>query len=136
MSGSRELPKIAIDTNVIFMALYNPLGKAGKILDLANREKINLFSTDTVKVEIARVLKRELKWEDNLINKKISGFPIVWIEKDFYSDFLDKTIVKHKADKPLEALSLALNCEILSADEHFKPVKNRADIDKLLKGFG
>jgi len=135
MSGSREAPKIVIDTNAIFMALYNPFGKAGKILDLANREKINFFSTDTVKVEIARVLKRELKWEDNLIAKKISELPVVWIEKDFYSTFLDKTRVKHKADKPLEALSLALNCEILSADEHFKLAKNRGDIDKLLMDF-
>ena len=136
MNGSKEIPRVVIDTNVIFMALYNPLGKAGRIFDLAIRNKINLFSTDTVKIEIARVLKRELRWEDDLIDKKINELPITWIEKEIYSDFLEKTRVKHKADKPLEALSLVLSCEILSADEHFTALKNRADIDKLLRDFG
>jgi predicted nucleic acid-binding protein len=135
MNGSKQIPKIVIDTNAIFMALYNPLGKAGRIFDLANKEKINLFSTDTVRLEIIRVLKRELKWEDELINEKVNSLPIIWVEKDIYSNLLNKTKVKHKADKPIEALSLVLNCDILSADEHFKDLKNRADIDRLLKSL-
>ena len=133
MNGSKEIPKIVIDTNVIFMALYNPFGKAGQIIDLANRDKIRLFSTDTVKMEIFRVLKRELKWKDEIIAEKINTLPIIWIEKEIYRDFIIKTKIKHKADKPAEALSLVLNCEILSADAHFKNLKNIANIDKLLK---
>ncbi len=133
MNGSKEILKLVIDTNVLFMALYNPSGKAGKIIDLANRNKIQLFSTDTVKIEIFRVLKRELKWKDEIINEKINTFQITWVEKNIYQDFLIKTKVKHKADKPVEALSLVLNCEILSADAHFKNLKNLADIDNLLR---
>ena len=54
--------KVVIDTNIIFMALYNPKGKAGKVFELANKNKLNLFSTDTVKEEIKVVLKRELNF--------------------------------------------------------------------------
>lgn len=135
MNGSKEIPKIVIDTNVIFMSLHNPSGKAGKIIDLANRGKINLFSTDTVKIEIFRVLKRELKWKDEIIAEKINYLPIIWVEKEIYSDFLSKTKIKHKADKPIEALSLVLNCAILSADAHFRNLKNMADINKILENY-
>ena len=136
MSGSKKTPFIAIDTNILFMALHNPIGKANKIIELANKGKISLFSTDTVRVELLRVIKRELNIDEEKIKEYIDELPIVWMGREIYSDFIPKTRVKHKADKPLEALSLALNCDILSADEHFKSVKNRADIDKLLREFG
>ena len=128
MNGSNVI-RIVIDTNVLFMALYNPFGKAGKIIELANKEKIKLFSTDTVKQELSNVLRRELDFSEEQIILNILKLPITWVEKEVYSEFLDKTKVKHKADKPVEALSLVLNCGILSADYHFK---NRIDINRLL----
>lgn len=136
MSGSKKVPFIVIDTNILFMALYNPIGKASKIIELTNKGRIKLFSTDTVRVELLRVIKRELNIGDDQIKEYVDELPIVWMGKEIYSDFIIKTKVKYKADKPLEALSLVLNCEILSADKHFKPVKNRVDIDKLLRDFG
>ncbi|MEK6848540.1 MAG: PIN domain-containing protein [Nanoarchaeota archaeon] len=128
MNGS-EIIKIVIDTNVIFMAVYDINSKAGKIVSAALENKIMLFSTDTVKEEITRVLKRELNFSDAEINTLIASLPITWLDKLYYHDFISKTKVKHKADKPVEALSLALNCQLLSADAHFK---NRAMVDKIL----
>ena len=71
-------------------------------------------------------VKRKGGWDTH-------GLPVeLQVEKEVYNRFLDKTKVKHKSDKPIEALSLVLDCEILSADYHFK---NRIDINKLLKSL-
>ena len=80
MNGS-EIIKIVIDTNVIFMAVYDINSKAGKIVSAALENKIMLFSTDTVKEEITRVLKRELNFSDAEINTLIASLPITWLDK-------------------------------------------------------
>lgn len=128
MSGS-DIIRIIIDTNVIFMAVYDINSKAGKVISAAIDNKIKLFSTDTVKEEINRVLKREMDFTDAEINSIIDPLPIVWLDKAYYQEFIAKTKVKHRADKPVEALSIALNCPLLSADKHFT---NRMNIDELL----
>jgi len=132
MNGSNKILKIVIDTNVLFMSLYNPNGKAGKIIDSANEGKLELFSPESVKIEILRVLKREMDLSESELDFIIESLPVKWIEESIYSEALGKTKVKHKADKPIEALSLILDCGILSADYHFK---NRIDINKLLKSL-
>lgn len=129
MNGSQI--KAVIDTNVIFMAVYEPNSKAGNIINAALNNKIKLYSPDSVKEEICRVLKRELNFTDDEIKEIIFSLPIIWIEKEIYKDFLEKTKTRHKPDKPVEALSLVLNCGILSANkEHFK---ERIDVNVLLK---
>ena len=132
MNGSKnkEVKKIVIDTNIIFMALYDPDGKAGKILKSASEGKIKLFAPDSVNEEIIRVLKREYSFSDEKINAILERPPITWVGRDIYYDFISKTKVKHKPDKPIEALSLVLNCGILSADTDFK---DRLNVDELLE---
>ena len=76
-----------IDTNILFMALTNPFGKAAKILDLANLEKIILFAPDSVKQEIEHVLIRENKINDSSVLKVISGLPVKWVNESFYGPF-------------------------------------------------
>ncbi len=127
------LIKIVVDTNILFMAIYNETGKADKILQLAAKNKIILFTPISVKEELSNVLKREFDWSDEEIENDIEELPIKWIEKELYEPILEMTKVKHKADKPIEATALLLNCGILSADEHFKNIKQKIDIDVLLK---
>ena len=131
MNGS-NFEKVVIDTNIIFMALYNPYGKAGEIIKFAFSNKIKLFSTDSVKEEIIRVLKREMNLSDIEINKIIPSLPITWINREIYINKLKNTKVKHKPDKPIEALAITLNCGILSGDKHFK---DRIDINILLENL-
>ena len=100
-----------------------------KIIDFALENKIHLYSPESVKEEIIRVLKRELNYSDELIDTILNELPITWVEKDIYAMAIAQTQVKHKPDKPIEALSLVLNCGILSADHHFR---NRINIDELL----
>ena len=128
MSGI--LIKAVIDTNVIFMALYDEKSKAGRIIDAGIEGKIKLYSPESVKEEISRVLIKELNYSEKDIEKYVDALPIEWIGKEMYLSFLEKTKVKHKADKPVEAVALMLNCGILSADAHFK---DRVDINDLLE---
>ena len=124
------LIKVVIDTNVIFMALYDEKSKAGMVIRAAIEGKIKLYSPDSVKEEISRVLTKELNYSKEDIGKCIDALPIEWIGKEIYSPFLERTKVKHKADKPVEAVALMVNCGILSADAHFK---DRININELLE---
>ena len=121
--------KIVIDTNIIFMAWYNPFGKCAEVIRKARQNKIQLFSSDSVKKEILVVFKRHGLNEEE-IKEFLDDIPITWIEKEVYESVLDKTKVKHKADKPVEAVALILECGVLSANKHFKDAKN---IDELLE---
>lgn len=131
MNGT--LIKIVIDTNILVMGTYNKESKSGKILQLAAEEKIILYSPISVKTEFEKALRERFELEENKINIVVGSLPVTWIEKELYEPFLEKTKVKHKADKPIEAVALLLNCGILSADEHFKSIKQKIDIDDLLK---
>jgi len=128
MNGSQI--KVVIDTNVLFMSIYDRNNKAGKIIDAAINNKIQLFSPDSVKTELERVLKRELSFSQEEIKETFEALPVTWVEKSIYEEKIKETKVKHKPDKPIEALSIVLGCDILSADAHFK---NRLDINNLLK---
>ena len=108
--GQNKIGKIVVDTNIIFMAWYSPFGKCAELLRKAREEKIKLFSPNSIK--------------EGIIN-----LPIVWVSREIYESILDKTKVKHKADKPTRALALVLNCGILNVDKHFK---SRVDVNKLL----
>lgn len=131
MNGFNDVgEKFVIDTNVIFMSLYNPESKAGKLIQLAEQGKIALFSPDIVEEELKRTLKKELNLNDKEIRYILDSLPLTWIGREFYKEHIKKTEVKHRADKPLEALSLLLNCRILTADKHFK---KRVDINEILE---
>lgn len=130
MSFSQIYEQIVIDTNILFMAWYNPSGKCADVLKRASEGKLEIYAPDSVKKEIFSVLKREALLTVQEIEEFLSDFEINWVDYDIYGKFLEKTKVKHKPDKPVEATALALDCGVLSADHHFK---NRIDIDKLLK---
>lgn len=124
--------KLVIDTNILFMAVYDKKSKAGKIIEAAHEKKIDLFAPISVKEELTRILKRELGTIESETEFIIESFPVNWIEKEIYQDTITKTTVKHKPDKSIEALALILNCGILTADKHFDNVKNKIDINDLL----
>ena len=130
MSYFQTIKRIVIDTNILFMVWYNLEGKCSKILNMANKGKIEIYAPDSVKVGVFRILGKYLSIEE--VEDFLSDFEINWTERAIYERFLDKVKVKHKPDKPIEALSLALECGVLSADKHFNITKNKIDIDKLI----
>jgi len=128
-----KTPRIVVDNNILFMAWYSLLGKCARVLEKAGDGELILYAPYSVKTELIRILKRANQ-SDKKIDFFLSTLPVAWVRKEVYGNFINKTKVKHNPDKPVEALSLALDCKILSADKHFDKIKNKIDIDELLKG--
>jgi|TARA_B100001971_G_C18069644_1_gene472386 predicted nucleic acid-binding protein len=127
--------KIVADTNFLFMSIYDEYGKAGKIVKAAVDRKIILFAPISVRKELIVVLKRKYNWNDNEIESEMESLPVKWIDEELYNSLLSLTTVKHKPDKPVEAVAILLNCKILSADTDFKGNERLMDIDKLLESL-
>lgn len=125
--------KVVVDTNVYFMFFYDPESKAGQLINAAIAKNVELFSTDTVKEELKKVLIKELGFEEARADTIISYLPTTWVDRKFYEAYLDKTrIIKHKPDRPILALALALNCGVITANiKDFKPARNIAKIWKI-----
>lgn len=129
MNGS---VRIVADTNVYFMFFYDPSRKAGQLINAALDKKVELFSPDTVKEELKRVLIRELGFEDARAENIINYLPATWIDRKFYGGYLGKAaIIRHRPDRPVLALALALNCGIITAN--IKDFKSARKITKLWK---
>ena len=132
------LIKIVADTNVFFMAFYNIKNKASALLNAAIEGKVVIFSPDTVREELKRVLIRELDFTEDMTESSITHLPAIWVGKEVYESCMEKaSIIKHKPDRPVLAVALALNCGIITADfKDFKPAKKLVklwNIDELLK---
>jgi|SRR3989344_1258392 len=126
--------KVVVDTNILFMSIYGS-DKAEKILQLANENKIKLFSPISVKRELETILEREFSWNQEKIQENIDALPVIWIEKEIYESVMDKTTVKKYGDKNVEALATILNCNLLTADTDFDKVKQKISTDDFLKNF-
>jgi len=132
------LSRVVIDTNILYIFLYNPESRAGRLIEAALSKKIGLFSTDSVKEEITRLMKNDFCFSENKISEILEYFPVKWIDKKIYSDFMRQAeIIRHKPDRPVLALAIALNCGIITANKkHFMPAKKIVKIwkiDELLK---
>jgi|SRR3989344_817563 len=92
--------KVVVDTNILFMSIYGS-DKAEKILQLANENKIKLFSPISVKRELETILEREFGWNQEKIQENIDALPVIWIEKEIYESVMDKTTVKKYGDQKI-----------------------------------
>ncbi len=129
--------KVIVDTNVYFMSLKNPVGKASKLIIAGINGTIELFSPDTVKEELIRLLKRK-SFSEYEIEEAIIHFPVTWLDKTSYEIFMkSSSIIKHKPDRPILAAALAVECGIITANKkHFLPARKLVkvwEIDELLE---
>ena len=132
--------RIVVDTNVYYIFLYKPESKAGRIINHALENKIKIFSPDTVKEEMSRLLIRDFKFKEDEKEIIIDSLPVEWVDKEVYKDQMEKAcIIKHKQDRPILACALVLGCGVLTANiRHFKPARKLVkiwDIDELLKAI-
>ena len=135
MSG---LIRVVVDTNVFYIAFYNPSSKAMRVLNYAIENKLSIFSPDTVREELSRLLISDFAFDTNEKNTIIESLPVQWVGKEFYANHMKGTdVIVHKPDRPLLACALGLRCGILTANiKHFKPARKVVtvwDINELLK---
>ncbi len=135
MNGSiRVVP----DTNVYFMFFYEPQSKAGQLINAAIMKRVELFSPDTVKEELKGVLIRELDVREEKTENIIGYLPVTWVDRKVYEEYMNKTaIIRHKPDRPILALVLALNCGIITANvKDFKPASKITKLWKINELLG
>lgn len=123
---------LLIDTTILYSGLaYNGVEhkviKSGKFL---------FVTTDLNIVELQRVIKRNLGWEDSKINELIRNASIMIFTQKVYGRALQKADFligkRDKADVPLVALALSIESDgIFTSDSDFEEVEK---IFKLWKG--
>lgn len=124
-----------VDANILFSAQYNPDSNAGILIDLAIQRKVTLYSTEHVKVEMARILNKNFGWTGDRLKFQLSNLHTEWVEKDIYDDGLRAAIKKHsdEADASLLALGDLMRVEVITGDKALLQVKFRKVKMKTLK---
>lgn len=138
-NGSKT--RVVADTNVYFMSLYNPLGKAAEFIRKALEGKVSIYSPDTVKEELIRLLQRKFEFNASDINDLIIHLPVSWVERELYENFMKTaSVISHKPDRPVLATAIAIGCGIITTNrKHFLPARKFVkvwNIDDLLQEIG
>ena len=68
--------KFILDTNIIFLGVYDLNSNAGKILLMTAERCIDLISPEYVKNELVRILEKKLRFKEDEIEEIISSLPI------------------------------------------------------------
>ncbi|MHA1267563.1 MAG: PIN domain-containing protein [Candidatus Helarchaeota archaeon] len=113
-------PKYIVDTNILFSALYAPDSLAGKIIDLAIEQKIELFAPEEVKEELTRNLKNKLDYTETELILTLESLPINWLNKKLYTNFLKRAQQKISSkDAHILAAHYFTKLPILTGDKEF-----------------
>ena len=134
-NGSKN--RVVADTNIYFMSLLNPAGKAAKLIMAGMQGTTDLFSPDTVREELRRLLQRK-GFSDNETDDTLLHLPVIWVDRPSYEGFMEaSSVIKHKPDRPVLAAALAVGCGIITANrKHFLPARKLVkiwEIDELLE---
>lgn len=134
LKGGLKKPDIIIDTNILYSALYEPEGVAGRIVDRAIDGECSLYAPDIVREEPRRNLIIKLRMAENRAELVVSALPVEWLPRTIYEKEIGTaaSLVKHEADIPILASALALNLPIVSGNRHLhtRLVKSRVKMYK------
>lgn len=113
---------IVVDTNIYFSALHNPEGNEAEIVRKANAGDVILFSPDTVREELRRVLLSKIGLGEKSADSVVDSLPVVWVPRSEYCAELDhaRSLLTHKEDSPILACALRFKTAILTGNRrHF-----------------
>jgi len=113
---------VILDTNVIISALLSPTGAPGEIIDLMEKGEIIVFTSNSLLLELERVLKysKVTKYLDlneeeiNLFLKRFKMYTEV-VEPDLRVNVIEKD---PDDDRVLECAVAAKASFIITGDEH------------------
>ena len=124
---------IVVDTNIVFHAVYKPESPYAKLFIMAIEGEVFLFSPDSVKEELKKVISKLLP--EHFLLDFIESLPTKWIQKEIYSDFMEEAdkLIEHNKDVPIVACALLLNCGVITMDTDFdnKHLKKRIKLWKI-----
>ena len=131
---------VTLDTNVLVSSFLTP-GNSRKIVDLAARRKILVFSSPQLEEELRKVLKDKLKYNDDELSQALITYKEI-VHKIIYPKNKLKVIPEDEADnRILEAGVTGRVKYIVTGDKHllklgkFKGIKifNPSDFLDYLK---
>ena len=99
-----SVPKVIIDTNTFFSALYNPEGNEAHLLELADKGKCSIQILDYVLDELRNVFKRK-EIDFNLVTDLLDTYDNIYVyeleDLDEEEIKLAKQNVKDASDRPI-----------------------------------
>ena len=99
-----SVPKVIIDTNTFFSALYNPDGNEAHLLELADKGKCSIQMIDYVLDELRNVFKRK-EIDFNLVTDLLDTYDNIYVyeleDLDEEEIKLAKQNVKDASDRPI-----------------------------------
>lgn len=115
--------KVVLDTNIYISAILFG-GKPEKLISLAREKVIDIFISDTILIELTRILKTKFNWNNEQIY-----FLIETINKLTYFVVPTKKIndiKNHQSDNTILECAIEANADcIISGDKHhILPLKN------------
>ncbi len=123
--------EILVDSNVLFSALYKIASIPGLIVYLGILGRIKLLSPESIRDEIAQILKYKLSYSDEEIEFTLSAMSIEWIPQNIYVGEMDKFshLVEDYQDRALLICAMQLNMPIVSGDKDFQ----QSEVKKLAR---
>ncbi len=122
---------VVLDTNVLISLSVWETSEAKKLLDELVHKNINIFSSEEIKFEYVKVLRRDFELSDNRIEEMLEKI-------FFYIDFVEPAekvdIVKDDpTDNKIIECAIASNSEyIITYDKHLLDIKKFRNI-KMIK---
>ncbi len=103
-NSQNSVPKVIIDTNTFFSALYNPDGNEAHLLELADKGKCSIQIVDYVLDELRNVFKRK-EIDFNLVTDLLDTYDNIYIYEleDLGEEEirLAKQNIKDASDRPI-----------------------------------
>lgn len=117
--------RVAIDSNVIVSAFYDPDSVPGRIIDAGITGRLALCAPVSVRAEVVRVMQRVMEWTPAVASAALQAVRVDWIEEGVFAPYLERAaaLLRDPSDAPVLALAMAIQCDIISGDRDLQVVK-------------
>ncbi len=118
--GHQIRPRVFLDSNVLFSALYSPDGVPGAILNMFAKGQIRVVVSRQVLEEIVRTAKEKLPEALPALNELLVSIPPEVVEDPSQEEVARWATVIHRGDAPILAAAVAAQPDYLvTGDSHF-----------------
>ena len=119
--------RVVIDTNVFVAAVFNPRSPSGLILAKIRQRRLQLVWSESTRRETEMVLRRipRLNWDKFADLFRPEGEFIGPVHPDLFMVIMDRD------DRKFAALSAAVNCPLVTSDNHLLSQRNTIGIEIL-----
>lgn len=127
--GHQIRPRVFLDSNVLFSALYSPGGAPDAILTMFGEGRIRVVVSRQVLEEAVRAVQEKLPKALHTLSRLLMNIHLEVVEDPSLSEFTRWAAVIHRGDAPILAAAVAAQVDYLvTGDNHF--FQNPAIVEK------